>query len=215
MLTADFPVQNAAWAAAYASVTSPATDPPPARGYPGCPAVQNKNTGARHRHRPGPQRSQEFVEKKMGGKKMNSFSFPTFSFPISSIIPALDETGWVVSNEMTVDQLPPEIARQIHPDCRKNEAEYWAVREQLLDEYQGKWIGFADGRVVASGTSFVTVFHAAEATGLRPFFICVGKEEQPCRIRRANFAYDIRECFWFCATPQNITPPVRRLFVGT
>ena len=89
-----------------------------------------------------------------------------------------------------VDQLPPEIARQMHPDCRKNEVEYWAVRDQLLDEYRGKWIGFADGRVVASGTSPVTVFHAAEATGLRPFFICVGKEEQPCRIRRANFAYD-------------------------
>ena len=89
-----------------------------------------------------------------------------------------------------VDQLPPEIARQIHPDCRKNEAEYWAVRDQLLDKYRGQWIGFADGRVVALGTSPVTVFHAAEATGLRPFFICVGKEEQPCRIRLASFAYD-------------------------
>ena len=89
-----------------------------------------------------------------------------------------------------VDQLPPEIARQVHPDCRKNEAEYWAVRDQLLEKYQGQWIGFADGRVVASGTSPVTVFHAAEATGLRPLFICVGKEEQPCHIRRTSFAYD-------------------------
>ena len=50
------------------------------------------------------------------------------------------------------DQLPPEIAAQIHPDRRKNEAEYWAVRDQLLDQYRGQWIGFADGRVVASGT---------------------------------------------------------------
>ncbi len=89
-----------------------------------------------------------------------------------------------------IDQLPPEIARQIHPDCRKNEAEYWAVRDQLLDQYRGQWIGFADGKVVASGSSPVTVFYAAEATGLRPFFICVGKEEQPCRIRRFSFAYD-------------------------
>jgi hypothetical protein len=31
------------------------------------------------------------------------------------------------------------------------------------------------------------VLHAAEATGLHPFFICVGREEQPCRIRRAAF----------------------------
>lgn len=88
------------------------------------------------------------------------------------------------------DQLPPEIACQIHPDRRKNEAAYWVLREQLLDQYRDQWIGFADGKVVASGTSPVTVFHAAEATGLHPFFICVGREQEPCRIRRAPFPYD-------------------------
>jgi hypothetical protein len=88
------------------------------------------------------------------------------------------------------DQLPPEIARQIHPDRRRNEAAYWAVRDQLLGQYQGQWIGFADGKVIALGTSPVEVFHAAEATGLHPFFICVGREEEPTRIRRAIFAYD-------------------------
>ena len=87
-------------------------------------------------------------------------------------------------------QLPPEIARQIHPDRRKNEAAYWAVRDQLLDQYRGQWIGFADGVVIASGSSPVTVFHAAEASGRHPFFICVGREEQPCRIRRVSFRYD-------------------------
>src|SRR5438552_14673187 len=88
------------------------------------------------------------------------------------------------------DQLPPEIARQIHPDRRKNEAAYWAVRDRLLHQYRDQWIGFAEGRVVASGSSPVTVFHAAEATGLHPFFICVGREDEPCRIRRAVFPYD-------------------------
>ncbi len=88
------------------------------------------------------------------------------------------------------DQLPPEIAWQIHPDRRKNEAAYWAARDQLLDRHRGQWIGFADGKEIASGTSPVTVFHAAEATGLHPFFICVGREEEPCRIRRATFPYD-------------------------
>jgi len=88
------------------------------------------------------------------------------------------------------DQLPPEVAQQIHPDRRKNEEMYWAVRDELLEEYRDQWIGFADGKVVASGTSPVTVFHAAEATGLHPFFICVGREEEPCRIRRAAFPYD-------------------------
>ena len=88
------------------------------------------------------------------------------------------------------DHLPPEIARQIHPDRRTNEAAYWAVRDQLLDPYRGQWIGFADGMVIASGSSPVTVFHAAEASGRHPFFICVGREEEPCRIRRVPFAYD-------------------------
>ena len=72
------------------------------------------------------------------------------------------------------DQLPPEIARQIHPDRRKNEAAYWAARDQLLDQYRGQWIGFADGKVIASGTSPVTVFHATEATGCILFSSALG-----------------------------------------
>lgn len=84
------------------------------------------------------------------------------------------------------DQLPPEIARQIHPDWRKNEADYWAMRDQILNQYQGQWIGFADSVVIASGTSPVAVFHAAEASGCHPFFTCVGSEDEPCRMRRAS-----------------------------
>src|SRR3954464_15807636 len=92
--------------------------------------------------------------------------------------------------ESLADRLPPEIARQIHPDWRKNEAGYWSVRDQLLAQYRDQWIGFADGAVIASGTSPVAVFHAAEASGRHPFFICVGREEEPCRIRRVTFPYD-------------------------
>src|SRR5437879_213529 len=88
------------------------------------------------------------------------------------------------------DALPPEIARQIDPGWRKNEAGYWAVRDQLLSQYQGQWIGSADGAVIASGTSPVAVFHAAEATGRNPFVTCVGHEDEPVRMRRASFAYD-------------------------
>src|SRR5262245_30297252 len=94
------------------------------------------------------------------------------------------------------DQLPREIARQLHPDRRKNESEYWAVRDQLLDQYRGQWIGFADGKVIASGSSPVTVFHESEASGLHPFFICFGREEEPCRIRRATWA-SVLECDGF------------------
>lgn len=89
-----------------------------------------------------------------------------------------------------VDQLPPEIAAQIHPDRRKNEADYWVARDRLVEKYRGQWIGFADGTVIASGSSPVAVFHEAEASGRHPFIICVGKEEEPCRIRRVSFPYD-------------------------
>ncbi len=64
---------------------------------------------------------------------------------------------------------------------------YWAVRDQLLSEYQGQWIGFADGAVIASGTSPVAVFHAAEATGRSPFVTCVGREDEPVQMRRVSF----------------------------
>src|SRR5947209_206590 len=88
------------------------------------------------------------------------------------------------------DAPPPEIAQQIHPDWRKNEAAYWAVRDRLLALYQGQWIGFADGVVIASGTSPVAVFHAAEASGRNPFVTCVGREDEPTRMRRVNVASD-------------------------
>ena len=84
------------------------------------------------------------------------------------------------------DQLPPDIARQIHPDWRKNEAEYWAARDQLLSQYRDQWIGFADGSVIASGTSPVEVFHAAEQSGRHPFVTCAGREDEPCRMRRST-----------------------------
>lgn len=88
------------------------------------------------------------------------------------------------------DQLPPEVARQIDSDWRKNEAEYWAAREQLLSQYQGQWIGFTDGVVIAHGGSPVAVFHAAEESGRNPFVTCVGREDEPCRMRRICFPYD-------------------------
>src|SRR5712692_8543179 len=87
--------------------------------------------------------------------------------------------------------LPPEIASQIDPDWRKNEADYWAVRDRLLSQYYDQWIGFADGIVIASGSSPVAVFHAAEESGRHPFVTCVGHENEPSRMRRASFAYDV------------------------
>ena len=85
--------------------------------------------------------------------------------------------------ESLADRLPPEIARQIHPDWRKNEAEYWAARDGLLARYRDQWVGFAEGAVIAAGTSPVEVFHAAQQTGKHPFVTCVGREHEPTCMR--------------------------------
>ncbi|HEY3242174.1 MAG TPA: DUF5678 domain-containing protein [Phycisphaerae bacterium] len=88
------------------------------------------------------------------------------------------------------DGLPPEVARQIHPEWRKNEAGYWAVRDALLPSYRGRWVAFADGAVIASGDSPVDVFHKGQRTGQHPFITCVGREHEPSQMRRAAFPYD-------------------------
>src|SRR5947209_20000907 len=88
------------------------------------------------------------------------------------------------------DALPPEIAQQIHPDWRKNEVSYWSMRDQLLSQYQGQWIGFADGAVIAAAPTPLEVFLAVQQSGRHPFVIRVGHEDEPwyC-IRRVIFAY--------------------------
>jgi hypothetical protein len=89
-----------------------------------------------------------------------------------------------------VDGLPPEIAKRIHPEWRKNEAGYWAKRDGLLSQYCGQWIGFSNGAVIAAGTSPVEVFHAAHDFVKHPLVTCVGREHEPSRMRRAVFQYD-------------------------
>jgi hypothetical protein len=89
------------------------------------------------------------------------------------------------------DGLPPEIARQVHPDWRHNEAAYWTVRDQLLAQYQGQWIAFADGAVLAAASTPLDVFLSVQQSGRHPFVIRVGCEDQPWyRIRRTTFAYE-------------------------
>jgi hypothetical protein len=82
-----------------------------------------------------------------------------------------------------LEDMPPDIASRVHANWRKNEAEYWAQREQLLVRYRDQWVGFADGRVVVSGRRPVEVLHKAQQSGQHPFVVCVGHEHQPNRMR--------------------------------
>src|SRR5260370_42479039 len=89
------------------------------------------------------------------------------------------------------DGLPPDIARQLHPDWCKNEAAYWAVRDQLLSQYQGQWICFAAGAVIVAASTPLEVFLVVHQSGRHPFVIRVGHEDEPWyRIRRTSFTYD-------------------------
>src|SRR5687767_230782 len=76
----------------------------------------------------------------------------TFRFQTESVY-NLDMSTSGQSVRSLIEGLPPEIAKRIHPDWRKNETEYWAQRDILLRQYSDQWIGFADGRVIVSGTS--------------------------------------------------------------
>jgi hypothetical protein len=88
------------------------------------------------------------------------------------------------------DGLPPDIAAQVHPAWRANEAAYWAARSALLSTYGGRWVAFADGAVVASGASPVEVLRVAAQSDRHPFVVRVGAEDEPTRMRRASFGYD-------------------------
>jgi hypothetical protein len=89
------------------------------------------------------------------------------------------------------DGLPDNIAEQIHPDWRKNEADYWRLRDQLILQFQNQWIGFADEEVIVAGTNAVAVLHAVQLSRKHAYFVCVGREFQPCRMRRVSFVYDM------------------------
>lgn len=88
------------------------------------------------------------------------------------------------------DGLPPEVARLIHPNWRKNEIEYWNRRDVLSPQYCNQWIAFADGTVLVAGSSPVEIYHAAQQSGKHPYVTCVGHEIEPCMMRRTAFTYD-------------------------
>lgn len=126
------------------------------------------------------------------------------------------------------DALPPDIARKIHPDWRKNEAAYWAARDQLLSHYRGQWIAFADGSVLAAASTPLEVFLRVHQSARHPFVTRVGHEDEAWyRIRRATFPYDIaypsaalpvtgrragpRACCWIGSSPTPAPTPRRCL----
>lgn len=86
--------------------------------------------------------------------------------------------------------LPPDVAKQIHSDWYRNEAEYWAVRDSLLAQYENTWLAFSDGKVIAADKRPSIVSSQARAIATHPFITCVGREHIGLRMRRSSFPYD-------------------------
>ena len=139
----------------------------------------------------------------MGDRRRGRFSNLPLSLLVPSLLPFtfrfhtesvynLDMSASGQSVRSLIEGLPPEIAKRVHPDWQKNEVEYWAQRDTLLRQFADQWIGFAEGRVIASGMSPVEVFHAAQASGKHPFVTRVGHENEPNRMRRAIITFGYR-----------------------
>lgn len=87
------------------------------------------------------------------------------------------------------DALPPEIQKLINPKWRKNELEYWRQRDQLLEQYKYRWIGFADGKVIVEGKNPTAVFHEAKRITKAPYVTCVGHEDEPAQLRGRTMVF--------------------------
>lgn len=88
------------------------------------------------------------------------------------------------------DGLPPELKAHIHPDWWANEIDYWAAHGELRAKYDGLWVAFAGGEVLASGRDSYAVYRAAFDSGRHPYVNRVGAEDAPPVIRRVWFPYD-------------------------
>jgi hypothetical protein len=86
------------------------------------------------------------------------------------------------------DGLPPDVLADIPKEWFDNEREYWKVQPEILADFNGQWIAFADGLVIASGPIPVDVYHAAAASKRHPYMARVGAEYEPTRMRRVTFA---------------------------
>lgn len=72
-----------------------------------------------------------------------------------------------------------------------NEHAYWQAREQLLNEYRGRWVAFHTGQVIASGDNLLDVLDEAGSAGCHAYVALVGEEDSVVfTVRRKEFDYD-------------------------
>jgi hypothetical protein len=69
--------------------------------------------------------------------------------------------------------------------------DYWAMRDELLAKYSGKWVAVHKGRVIAVADEPVSIMDQALADDGYAYTNKVGEEDRiVIRQRRASFSYD-------------------------
>jgi hypothetical protein len=84
-----------------------------------------------------------------------------------------------------------QIELPVHEGFEQDQRDYWAMREELLKAYPGKWVAVHKGRVVAVGDDPVSISNEALAEDGYAYCNCVGREEEIVfTIRQVQFRYD-------------------------
>lgn len=78
-----------------------------------------------------------------------------------------------------------------HKGFQHDEETYWAMRDELLAKYEGKWVAVHNGRVTAVGNNLLEVVQAGCQEDGYGYCNCVGKEDKIVVMkRRVQFPYD-------------------------
>ena len=81
-----------------------------------------------------------------------------------------------------------------HAGFEQDERDYWAMRDELLKHYHGKWVAVHKGRVTAAGDDFVQVTHEGSDEDGYAYCNLVGLEDQVVVTQRREYAY--QEDYW-------------------
>ena len=87
---------------------------------------------------------------------------------------------------MNVEQFLPE-------EFKRDEQDYWQRRNNLLSDYEGKWIAFHNKEIIASGDSIYEVtFLALQKSNSCAYITKVGEEDKlMVKVRRQEFGYNL------------------------
>jgi hypothetical protein len=101
-----------------------------------------------------------------------------------------------------VPTLPKPLRDAMPPEYLVNEAEYWQARDHLLAHFQGKWVAFHRGQVVAFGEDFVAVMDEAGQKGFPTAYIDKVGEEGTLEFRSRRVTFSYNQAYRPTALPQ-------------